>query len=109
MNRAAKGLLCLLLIFAAATGLWLLRYEPEVAQDSIVTAEGVITDRAMSDGLPYLSVAFPDGTDICCWQLHRAAEIPEDVGIGDPVRITYGVENDKGRFAVLKVERMGGA
>lgn len=106
MTRHAKALLCLLL-FALCGGLWLFFQEPEVAQDSIVTAEGIVTDRAISDGIPYISVDFPDGSAICCWVLHRGTQIPETVSIGDTVSVTYGTETGKGRFALLQVEEIG--
>lgn len=100
-QRLIFGLLALAAIGAA---LWLWDYEPEILEGSIVTREGIVVDRAMSDGLPYISVALADGSSVCCWELHEDAVVPEEINPGAYVRITYGVEKDHGRYAVLKVE-----
>ena len=94
----------ILAAFGVIIAAWLLSREPEIREDSLVTREGIVTDRAMSDGLPYLSVVFEDGTDVCCWQLHKGGNVPDEISVGDPVRITYGVETAHGRYALVHVE-----
>lgn len=103
MKNRAWLIFALLFLFAFSTALWLMAYEPAIVEGSTVTKEGILTDRAMSDGKPYLSVEFADGASVCCWILHKDVVIPEEIAVGDPVRITYGVEADRGRYVIQNV------
>lgn len=108
MKRWERWVTWLLVLAAVGSLLCLAEYEPEVAEGSVVTEEGIVADRAMSDGLAYITVIFPDGRTICCWELYRDAPIPEEIIVGDAVRITYGVEQSHGRYALLNAERYAG-
>lgn len=93
-----------LAVFTVGVALWLCAYEPEILEESIVTREGIVTDRAMSDGIPYLTVKFPDGTEVCCWVIFEDVSVPEEVCPGRSVAVTYGTEKDRGRWVLLDIK-----
>jgi len=107
MRHRKRFALAIAVLFLAGVVLWLVRYEPEVDRESILREEGTVVDRAISGGIPYLTVAFPDGRTVCCWVLHRSTEIPDGIGTGNTVYITYGIEQDRRRYAVLDVQMLG--
>lgn len=107
MRGSVRYIVPLLLLLSLGVVLWLWNAEPELRKGSIVTREGVVTDRAMSDGVPYVTVEFPDGTAVCCWQLFRDAQIPEELRIGRRVTITYGVESVRECLAFLEAAPEG--
>lgn len=104
MRPWERWIAVLLVISVVGTILWFIQYEPEVAEESIRSAQGTVVDRAISDGVPYITVEIADGDAVCCWEIYRNAAIPEGIGIGDMVSITYGIELDRGRFAVLSLK-----
>lgn len=104
MRHWERWIAVLLVISVAGTILWFIQYEPEVAEESIRSAQGTVVDRAISAGVPYITVEFADGDAVCCWEIYRDAPIPEEIGIGDTVSITYGIELDQGCFAVLRLK-----
>lgn len=103
------GILTGILLGAFSIGvfLWLWVYEPGILEDSVVTREGVVTDRAISEGVPYVTVEFSDGTAVCCWELLKKTSIPEGVRPGRSVIVTYGTEKDRGRCVFLDIKLEG--
>ena len=97
----------LLSLVAVGTALWLWFEKPEILEDSIVTRQGTVTDRAMSEGLPYVTVEFPDGTAVCCWGVLTDVPIPEAVCTGRNVEVTYGTEKDRDRQILLDIRLEG--
>ena len=100
-----KRILVPALIFLLVMGICLLwNSEPEIEPGSQVTETASVTDRAMSDGLPYLGVTLPDGTVRCLWDVEGSA-IPEDISVGDTVTVTYGYQPNSDRYVLLKVTK----
>lgn len=105
MKNWARMAAVMLAGFVIGTGLWLWSYEPGLRSDSITVKTGVVTDRAMSGGIPYITVEFPDGTEICCWEIYKDNPIPEGLAIGQNVMLTYAVEEDQGRIVFLEAKQ----
>ena len=96
----------LLAVLALVAVFWVFADSPELLEESIVTREGMVLDRAMSGGLGYISVEFSDGSCICCWEIYRGREIPESIQPGQRVKITYALEESHNRYVVLEVKQI---
>lgn len=96
-----------LAVFTVGVVWWLASYEPVIPEQTVFTREGTVTDRAISEGVPYITVEFPDGTAVCCWQILERVDIPETVGPGRGVIVTYGTEKDRGRCVLLDIKLEG--
>lgn len=101
-----KKSVILLLILLVCFGIWTVWFdtEPNVVEGTETTATAVITDRAMSDSIPYLSVEFPDGSALCLWD-PQGKVIPDGLNIGDPVEVTYGKQDGFDRYILLDVKK----
>ena len=107
MKQAVWAVLTGLVVFSLCVGIWVANGKPALREGSTVTREGVVTDRAMSDGIAYITVEFSDGTAVCCWELYEDAPIPDGVGVGRHVAITYGIEEAQDRCVFLDVKLEG--
>lgn len=102
MKRFAPLFLVLLIICTIAY--FVFDTEPKIVDGSKVTAFAVVTDRAMSDNMAYLSVEFPDGNALCLWD-HRCDLIPDNISIGDTVEVTYGRQDGFDRYILITVKK----
>lgn len=102
MIRRNRWVVLLVAALILSTAVWFRNWRPEVLEGSVVTRTGVVTDRAMSGGLGYLSAELEDGTAVLCWDLY-GIEIPEHIVTGSRVEITWGIEEAHHRNVVLDV------
>lgn len=102
MKRIAFLFLALLVVW----GTWTLWFpgEPDIEDGSKVTSMAIVTDRAMSDNMPYLGIQLPDGSGLCLWDPWENA-IPDGIAIGDQVEVTYGKQDGFDRYVILKVTK----
>ena len=63
--------------------------ELEDLRDTASVYEGEVVDRAMSERGAYIGVAFDDGSGTCFYEVY-GAPFPDDIAVGDRVRITAG-------------------
>ena len=95
MKRIFASLLALLLLCGCTS-------HRDVVADSIVTGTGIVVDRAMSDGYPYIGIEFADGTELCIWSLAEI-EIPDHIDVGDSVEIRYGIQKNTGKYIIVDI------
>lgn len=81
-----------------------LETDPNIVEGTETTATMVVTDRAMSDGMPYLGVELSDGSGLCLWDPTENI-IPDDISINDTVQVTYGKQNGFDRYIVLQINK----
>lgn len=100
-----KRIVVIFLILLMGFGIWSLLFdsEPKIVAGTEATATAVVTDRAMSDNMPYLSVQFPGGSGLCLWDPQKDV-IPEDVAIGDTIEVTYGKQDGIERYILISVK-----
>lgn len=101
MKKKQWVLLSLVILLLLAV--WILRAEPQIAEGTENTQTVTVTDRAMSDNLPYLGVRLHDGTGLCLWDIRDT--IPDDVQIGDTVTVTYGRMDGAERYILLSIKK----
>lgn len=104
MKRLRIWALLTLAVLLPGTAVWVETWKPEVLEETVTTGTGMVTDRAMSNGLPYLSVELDDGSTVPCWNLYDAA-LPEEVTPGSGVEITWGKEEAHRRNVVLEIKK----
>jgi len=93
-------------IFAAFITLFLLcGCVPTAESGSAETKAGIVVDRAMSGGLPYIGVEFEDGSRNCFYDLKQNA-IPDDIAIGDRVELTYGLDERTNSWFVIGLREL---
>lgn len=96
--------LCLVLLIIFAVGFTVLDSEPKIVDGTAVTVSATVTDRAMSDNLPYIGVRLEDGEELCLWDPQENV-IPNDIAIGDIVEVTYGKQDGFDRYILLNVKK----
>ncbi len=86
-------------------GIWTVTFnnEPRIIDGTEVTSSAVVTDRAMSEGMPYLSVELTDGNALCLWD-PSGDVIPDSVSIGDTLAVTYGKQEGFDRYILINVK-----
>ena len=93
------------LILLLGFGIWKIAFEnePKIVDGTEVTSSAVVTDRAMSEGMPYLGVELPDGNALCLWD-PCGDVIPDSVSIGDTLAVTYGKQEGFDRYILISVK-----
>ena len=93
------------LILLLGFGAWTIAFgnEPKIVDGTEVTSSTIVTDRAMSEGMPYLSVEFPDGNALCLWD-PSGNVIPDGVSIGETVVVTYGEQEGYDGYILISVK-----
>ena len=104
-----KQFIIIFLALPLVFGIWTVTFnnEPGIIDGTEVTSSVVIADRAMSDGMPYLSVELSDGNTLCPWD-PSGDVIPDSVSIGDTLEVTYGKQEGFDRYILINV-KMGTA
>ena len=90
---------------------------PQIRLDAStsVTRTGTVTDRAMAtpsgsnklwdQSYPYVSIQFEDGTGLCLWNKLNM-NIPEEIGIGDTVEVTYRQQSDTDLWILTNIKEV---
>lgn len=103
--KKREAVTVLFLALLAGAGVFLLFQKPEVKADTVTTVRGTVQDRAMSEGISYISVETEADRTLMCWNLYDR-QIPETVTVGSIVEITYGLEEAHNRYVLLEVEKL---
>ena len=104
-----------IIILLAVLLLWGCTPEIRLDASTTVTQTGTVTDRAMAtlsgsnkiwnQAYPYVGIELDDGTGICLW-IKMNTKVPEEIGIGDTVEVTYSLESGTDLWILTNIKEV---